>query len=123
MDSKKAYEIMKEEYVDREALELCNQIEKQLERIISYDDGFLNDRTFDETEKSGKASVGVVFYWIVLCDCFTFVGGFCFWKGFNFKTRLWTFGGYFYGDLFPSFYVLHIQSIVDICPYVEGHTK
>ena len=52
MDSKKAYEMMKEEYVDREALELCNQIEKQLERIISYDDGFLDDRTFDEIKKS-----------------------------------------------------------------------
>ena len=52
MDSKKAYEMMKEEYVDKEALELCNQIEKQLERIISYDDGFLNDRTFDEIKKS-----------------------------------------------------------------------
>ena len=52
MDSKKAYEMMKEEYVQKEALELCIQIEKQLERIISYDDGFLNDRTFDEIKKS-----------------------------------------------------------------------
>ena len=52
MDSKKAYEMMKEEYVDKEALELCNQIEKQLERIISYDDGFLDDRTFDEIKSS-----------------------------------------------------------------------
>ena len=52
MDSKKAYEMMKEEYVEKEALELCNQIEKQLERIISYDDGFLNDKTFDEIKKS-----------------------------------------------------------------------
>ena len=52
MDSKKAYEIMKEEYVEREALELCNQIENQLERIISYDGGFLDDRTFDEIKKS-----------------------------------------------------------------------
>jgi hypothetical protein len=48
MDSKKAYEIMKEEYIDKEALELCNQIERQLERIVSYDDGFLNDKTFNE---------------------------------------------------------------------------
>ena len=52
MDSKKAYEIMKEEYVDREALELCNQIEKQLERIISYDDGFLDNKTFEEIKES-----------------------------------------------------------------------
>jgi len=48
MDSKKAYEMMKEEYVDREALELCTQIEKQLERIISYDEGFLDEKTFEE---------------------------------------------------------------------------
>jgi len=52
MDSKKAYEMMKEEYVQKEALELCSQIEKQLERIISYDDGFLDDKTFDEIKKS-----------------------------------------------------------------------
>ena len=52
MDSKKAYEIMKEEYVDREALELCNQIENQLERIISYDDGFLDNKTFEEIKES-----------------------------------------------------------------------
>jgi len=52
MDSKKAYEIMQEEYVDREALELCNQIESQLERIITYDTGMLNDKTFDEIKKS-----------------------------------------------------------------------
>ena len=43
MDSKKAYQLMKEEYIDREAAELCNQIEKSLERIISYDDGMLDD--------------------------------------------------------------------------------
>tara|TARA_R100000963_G_scaffold292_1_gene265 strand:- start:461 stop:649 length:189 start_codon:yes stop_codon:yes gene_type:complete len=43
MDSKKAYELMKEEYIDKEASELCNQIEKSLERIISYDDGMLDD--------------------------------------------------------------------------------
>ena len=48
MDSKKAYEIMKEEYVDREALELCNQMERQLERIITYDTGMLNEKTFNQ---------------------------------------------------------------------------
>jgi hypothetical protein len=48
MDSKKAYEMMQEEYVDREALELCNQMEKQLERIITYDTGMLNDKTFNQ---------------------------------------------------------------------------
>jgi len=48
MDSKKAYEMMQEEYVDREALELCNQMERQLERIITYDTGMLNDKTFNQ---------------------------------------------------------------------------
>jgi aspartate/methionine/tyrosine aminotransferase len=52
MDSRKAYEMMKEEYVEREALELCNQIERQLERIISYDDGFLDNKTFEEIKES-----------------------------------------------------------------------
>ncbi len=52
MDSRKAYEMMKEEYVDKEALELCNQIERQLERIISYDDGFLDNNTFEEIKAS-----------------------------------------------------------------------
>ena len=42
---------MKEEYVDKEANELCNQIENQLERIVSYDDGFLDDATFNEIKK------------------------------------------------------------------------
>ena len=48
MDSKKAYEMMQEEYVDREAVELCGQIERQLERIITYDTGMLNDMTFNK---------------------------------------------------------------------------
>ena len=48
MDSKKAYEMMQEEYVDREALELCNQMERQLERIITYNTGMLNDKTFNQ---------------------------------------------------------------------------
>ena len=48
MDSKKAYEMMQEEYVEREALELCNQMERQLERIITYDTGMLNDKTFNQ---------------------------------------------------------------------------
>ena len=48
MDSKKAYEMMEEEYVERESLELCNQMERQLERIITYDTGMLNDKTFNQ---------------------------------------------------------------------------
>ncbi len=52
MDSRKAYEMMREEYVDKEALELCNQIERQLERIATYDDGMLNEVTFNEIKAS-----------------------------------------------------------------------
>ena len=53
MDSKKAYEMMREEYVEKEALELCNQIERQLERIATYDDGgMLNDITFNQIKAS-----------------------------------------------------------------------
>ena len=48
MDSKKAYEMMKEDYVEGESTELCNQIERQLERIITYDTGMLNDKTFNQ---------------------------------------------------------------------------
>ena len=48
MDSRKAYEMMREEYVEKEALELCNQMERQLERIITYDTGMLNDKTFNQ---------------------------------------------------------------------------
>jgi hypothetical protein len=48
MDSRKAYELMKEEYIDREAAELCNQIERHLERIITYDNGMLDDEVFNK---------------------------------------------------------------------------
>ncbi len=50
-DSRRKYEEMREEYVDKEATELCNQIEKQLERIISYDNGMLDDRTFNDIKR------------------------------------------------------------------------
>lgn len=39
---------MKEEYIDREAAELCNQVEKSLERIITYDNGMLDDIVFNK---------------------------------------------------------------------------
>ena len=46
-DSKKKYEELREEYIDREATELCNHIERHLERIITYDDdGFLSNEAF-----------------------------------------------------------------------------
>lgn len=48
MDSRKAYEMMKEDYIDKESAELCNQIEKHLERIITYDNGMLDDMVFNK---------------------------------------------------------------------------
>ena len=32
-------------------MELCNQIEKQLERIITFDNGMLDDRTFNDIKR------------------------------------------------------------------------
>jgi len=37
---------MKEDYIDKEANELCGLIENQLERIITFDDGMLDDKIF-----------------------------------------------------------------------------
>ena len=48
MNSRKKYEEMKENYIDKEATELCCQIEKSLERIITFDDGMLDDKTFNK---------------------------------------------------------------------------
>jgi ABC-type enterochelin transport system substrate-binding protein len=48
MDSRKAYEMMKEDYIDVESRELCNQIERQLERVITYDNGMLDDMVFNK---------------------------------------------------------------------------
>ena len=50
-DSRRKYEEMREEYVDKEAMELCNQIEKQLERIITFNNGMLDDRTFNDIKR------------------------------------------------------------------------
>ena len=38
MDSKKAYELEKEEIVDRESAYLCTEIERALDRIIEWTD-------------------------------------------------------------------------------------
>jgi hypothetical protein len=46
MNSRKKYEEMKEDYIDKEATELCGLIENQLERIITFDDGMLDDKIF-----------------------------------------------------------------------------
>ena len=38
MDSKKAYEMMQDEMIDRESAYLCTEIERALDRIINYTD-------------------------------------------------------------------------------------
>ena len=45
MDSKKAYEMIKEEIVDRESAYLCTELERALDRIITYTD-MLDDNAF-----------------------------------------------------------------------------
>ena len=40
------YHEMKQDKIDKESLYLCCEIEKALERIISYDDGMLDDKLF-----------------------------------------------------------------------------
>ena len=51
MDSKKAYEMIKEDIVDRESAYLCTEIERALDRIISYTDP-LDDAMFNEIKAS-----------------------------------------------------------------------
>ena len=51
MNSKKAYEMMKEDIVDRESAYLCTELERALERIISYTDP-LDDAMFNEIKAS-----------------------------------------------------------------------
>ena len=45
MDSKKAYEQLKEEIVDRESAYLSTELERALDRIITYTD-MLDDNAF-----------------------------------------------------------------------------
>ena len=45
MDSKKAYEQIKEEIVDKESAYLCTEVERALDRIINYTDP-LDDTMF-----------------------------------------------------------------------------
>jgi hypothetical protein len=45
MDSKKAYEIMQDEMIDRESVYLCTELERALDRIITYTD-MLDDNAF-----------------------------------------------------------------------------
>ena len=46
MDSKKAYEQMQDEMIDRESAYLCTEVERALNRIIDYTD-MLDDRSFN----------------------------------------------------------------------------
>ncbi len=50
-DSVKKYYEMQQEKIDRESLYLCSEIEKALERIISYSDDDLDDKMFTEMKK------------------------------------------------------------------------
>ena len=50
-NSIKKYHEMKQDIVDKESLYLCSEIEKALERIISYDDGMLDDKLFIQIKK------------------------------------------------------------------------
>ena len=50
MDSRKAYEQMQDEMIDRESAYLCTEIERALDRIITYTD-MLDDSAFNEIKK------------------------------------------------------------------------
>ena len=51
MDSKKAYEQLKEEIVDRESAYLCTELERAVDRIINYTDP-LDDAMFNKIKAS-----------------------------------------------------------------------
>jgi hypothetical protein len=50
MDSRKAYEQMQDEMIDRESAYLCTEIERALDRIITYTD-MLDDSAFTKIKK------------------------------------------------------------------------
>jgi len=50
-DSVKKYYEMQQEKIDKESLYLCSEIEKALERIISYSDEDLDDKIFTKIKK------------------------------------------------------------------------
>ena len=45
MDIKKAYEMMQDEMIDKESAYLCTELERALDRIITYTD-MLDDSAF-----------------------------------------------------------------------------
>ena len=51
MDSKKAYEQMQDEMIDRESAYLCTEVERALNRIIDYTD-MLDNRAFNKIKES-----------------------------------------------------------------------
>ena len=51
MDSRKAYEQMQDEMIDRESAYLCTEIERALDRIINYTDP-LDDNMFRDIKAS-----------------------------------------------------------------------
>ncbi len=51
MDTRKAYELEKEEIVDKESAYLCTEIERALDRIINYTDP-LDDAMFSKIKAS-----------------------------------------------------------------------
>lgn len=51
MDSKKAYEMIKEDIVDRESTYLCTELERALDRIINYTEP-LDDTMFRDIKES-----------------------------------------------------------------------
>ena len=51
MDSKKAYEQLKEEIVDRESAYLCTELERALDRIVNYTDP-LDEAMFNKIKAS-----------------------------------------------------------------------
>ena len=51
MNTKKAYELEKEEIVDRESAYLCTELEKALDRIVNYTDP-LDDTMFRDIKAS-----------------------------------------------------------------------
>ncbi len=51
MDSKKAYEQMKDEMIYKESAYLCTEIERALDRIINYTD-MLDESSFNKIKAS-----------------------------------------------------------------------
>ncbi len=51
MNTKKAYEMIKEDVVDKESAYLCTEIERALDRIVNYTDP-LDDTMFSQIKAS-----------------------------------------------------------------------